>query len=180
MTKTCKSCGKDKPFTAEFFVRRLDRPRGSGLRGKCLECESIKNAEWVSRPEVKRRRNAMERERYRDPKRVQRKARYMYQFGMTIEDYDTLLEKQGGVCAVCKGEQSPPERRFCIDHCHLSGNVRGLLCFSCNVAIGHFRDSEDLMLSAIKYLRANENVVSVSLTREDGPVSQPHPTQKEI
>lgn len=51
-------------------------------------------------------------------------------YRITIEDYERLLESQGGVCAICK---TPPRSyRLAVDHCHDSGAVRGLLCVSCN------------------------------------------------
>lgn len=59
-----------------------------------------------------------------------------------------LLSRQGGVCAICKGE--PTDKHF--DHNHETGMVRGILCETCNCGIGYFRDSPDLMQNAIAYL----------------------------
>lgn len=52
------------------------------------------------------------------------------QRGMTIEDYDTLLESQRGVCKLCGA--APTTKRLAVDHCHETGRIRGLLCFMCN------------------------------------------------
>ena len=48
------------------------------------------------------------------------------------------------------------KRRLCVDHCHTTGNVRGLLCDTCNTALGKFRDNIDLLNEAIKYLKKYE------------------------
>jgi hypothetical protein len=55
---------------------------------------------------------------------------YRSRLGLTLDDYNRLLEAQGGVCAICGGK--PKTRRLHVDHDHKSGTVRGLLCFTCN------------------------------------------------
>jgi len=59
-------------------------------------------------------------------------------FGITIEEYDAMLTKQGGVCAICK--RPPNKNRLAVDHDHTTGEVRGLLCPSCNRAVGYFEN----------------------------------------
>src|SRR4051812_16041568 len=81
------------------------------------------------------------------------------QYGITMEQYDVLVIKQGGGCAIC-GERCSSGRRLAVDHDHscCSGSetcgkcVRGLLCGSCNLGIGKFKDSPRLLVSAIAYL----------------------------
>lgn len=71
--------------------------------------------------------------------------------GFTLADYKQLLQKQDGKCAICKC--GPPKgSRFCVDHCHESGYIRGLLCHSCNKGLGNFRDNQDYLKTAILYL----------------------------
>lgn len=74
---------------------------------------------------------------------------------MSISDYESMLERQGGVCAICMAPHD--EVRMCVDHCHDTGRVRGLLCSGCNSAIGLFKESESAMASAIEYLRSHAN-----------------------
>jgi hypothetical protein len=79
--------------------------------------------------------------------------------GFTEEDFDTMLKEQSGVCAICNNEETKAHKggdgvaRLCIDHCHTSGAVRGLLCSACNTGIGMFKDSPSTMQSAIEYLK---------------------------
>lgn len=78
-----------------------------------------------------------------------------YRFGITEQQYDEMLEKQGHACAICKSKESGDKRtkRLAVDHCHTNGNIRGLLCAACNKAIGLMRDSPDLLKEAINYLK---------------------------
>ncbi len=72
-------------------------------------------------------------------------------YGLSPEALAGLIERQSGACAICR---LPPQRRaLSIDHCHKSGEIRGLLCERCNLAIGHLRDSPDLADVAAAYLR---------------------------
>lgn len=70
-------------------------------------------------------------------------------YGLSQDDFDSMIEHQGSGCAICA---SPFEKTPHIDHDHVTGAVRGLLCYSCNVAIGNFRDDPQLLLNAAKYL----------------------------
>lgn len=73
--------------------------------------------------------------------------------GLTLEDYDRVVKRHGGVCDICGG---PPDGRwstFTLDHCHKTGVLRGLLCSKCNRGVGFFKDDPQLMQKAIKYLR---------------------------
>lgn len=75
------------------------------------------------------------------------------QYGLGFVEYNKMLEKQNGVCAICNS--TPPnhhKKRLNIDHCHTTGRVRGLLCDACNRALGLLKDSPELMLKAISYL----------------------------
>jgi len=70
-------------------------------------------------------------------------------YGLTPEQYQALLEKQGGRCALCN---EPFGRRVYIDHDHVTGVVRGLLHLKCNVGLGHFQDNPALLRAAAEYL----------------------------
>ncbi len=70
-------------------------------------------------------------------------------YGMSDDDRDALLARQGGVCAICKKKS---KRRLAVDHCHFCNKVRGLLCFKCNTGLGLFDDDTDRLRAAIAYL----------------------------
>jgi hypothetical protein len=80
-------------------------------------------------------------------------------YGLTVEQYNEMLQSQNGVCAICGGI-NPEGRNLCVDHNHITGKFRGLLCTTCNVALGGFKadsgDGIDILLSAISYLKNND------------------------
>lgn len=103
---------------------------------------------------AQRRRAAVKRYRKKHPdknRRERRGAQLKHYYGITQENYDRMLTKQGGVCASCG---DPPDKRCLdVDHCHITGRVRGLLCRSCNGGLGLFRDSITRLQQAIEYLK---------------------------
>ncbi len=79
--------------------------------------------------------------------------------GINIERYDAMLLEQNNLCAICKKPEtrrvknSEEIARLCIDHCHATLKVRGLLCFNCNVGLGKFLDDTQSLQNAIAYLK---------------------------
>lgn len=71
-------------------------------------------------------------------------------YRMSLEDYDRLLAKQDGCCAICAA--SLDGGRTHVDHDHRSGVVRGILCMACNIGLGHFRDNLNFVTQALAYL----------------------------
>ncbi len=127
----CKRCGTD--------MTKFPRDKRGRLRTVCDACKRPVQAGGRYNPEVHRR--------------SQLKTKY----GMTPEDYDRMVAAQGGRCAIC-GEEPPGDihqRSLHIDHDHLTGQVRGLLCSACNTGLGKFRDSPRMLLAAIGYLEAH-------------------------
>jgi len=81
----------------------------------------------------------------------------MKKYRLTIENYDKMLVAQNGVCAICG--HPPNWRCLSVDHNHITGNVRGLLCTNCNMMLGLVDDSIEILRSAIEYL--NHDVAHV-------------------
>lgn len=127
--KVCKKCGVDKNFVDFYFNR-------GSPRSQCKECVKASRREnWRKYPE---NRNVAKRQAWA------RKHKY----GLTELAYTTLLESQGGGCAICRGDF-----RLSVDHCHVTGKIRGILCGHCNRGLGGFRDNPDLVLGALNYLQ---------------------------
>jgi hypothetical protein len=72
-----------------------------------------------------------------------------YNYGLTPDEYQGMLEAQDGSCAICDG---PGTRRLAVDYCHSTLKIRGLLRDKCNLGLGLFQDSPALMKRAIDYL----------------------------
>ena len=85
-------------------------------------------------------------------------------YGLTLEQYDAMLAAQDGVCAIC-GEPRPEDRTLHVDHDHDTGEIRGLLCFKCNNALGDFNDDHDLFQRAAAYLDRDTELAEMARTR---------------
>ena len=77
-------------------------------------------------------------------------------FGISLDEYNTILGKQNGCCAICGISNNEiangKETRFSVDHDHKTGEIRGLLCGNCNRGVGNLKDSIETLKSAINYL----------------------------
>ncbi len=74
------------------------------------------------------------------------------QFNMPYDDYEKRVAEQDGKCEICGKAKEPDGKRLCVDHDHSTGEVRGLLCHSCNTGLGNFKDSPNSLARAISYL----------------------------
>jgi hypothetical protein len=72
-------------------------------------------------------------------------------YGISDEVFQQMVVDQGGRCLICRRK-----RKLCVDHCHTTGKVRGLLCQPCNKGIGALRDDPELVLRAAEYLLGGE------------------------
>jgi 5-methylcytosine-specific restriction endonuclease McrA len=89
------------------------------------------------------------------------RVRNLAQFGLTVEQYDAMHEAQGGVCAICKQPETSSRGgkvyRLAVDHNHNTGEVRGLLCFKCNSAMGSFEKRGVPLENVIRFLERDTN-----------------------
>lgn len=75
---------------------------------------------------------------------------------MSLEEYNALRSTQSGMCGICKTTTfNGVGKTLAVDHNHETGEVRGLLCHSCNTALGGFKDSTEFLFNAIKWLKSN-------------------------
>jgi len=167
--KVCIKCNQSKPLD-DFNWHN----RGKGQhRNFCKDCQNSWTRKHNQTPGAKDVRskwnenNAEKIQEYKDlykeldandvdraaKKKSYYRAYWLKQYGLTIDGYDKMLKDQDGKCKIC-GTIKPggKMKNFAVDHCHTTGKVRGLLCFSCNVSIGHFADDSDNLQKAIDYL----------------------------
>lgn len=111
----------------------------------------LKHKEKINKQVAEYRRNNPEK-----AKNTHWKGRIKRLYGITEEEYNNLLQKQNNTCAICnKVEISKYEgilRKLSVDHDHITGKVRGLLCDNCNRGIGHLQEDVDILKQAIKYV----------------------------
>lgn len=129
MDKACSSCKVEKP-TTDFFRNKRSR---DGFYCWCKPCTKKKARVYRLTHKPNRHWYHINRE-----------------FGMSKLEYELTLSYQKGVCAICK--RSPRGRVLHVDHDHVTGKVRGLLCDNCNHGLGKFKDSPGLLRIAADYL----------------------------
>ena len=135
--KTCTKCKQEKEDSE--FGKRYDHP--TKLLSWCRDCDRV------------RKRNAARKTLSNPEKRAATSYRQkLWTYGITHDEYQNLLAAHQGKCGVCSSESD-----LRIDHDHKTGAVRGLLCHHCNVALGHFKDSIDVLKNAIEYLCKNKS-----------------------
>lgn len=144
-SRRCSRCKQIKPNNCFGMIR----PRhGRSYRKRwCRECERLWHRDHNKKPH---------RQRQRHISAIARR-------GLTLEDYDAMLAAQNGVCAICSRPESIQlrtirgHRQLSIDHSHVTGAVRGLLCRACNTGIAQFDDNPVFLLAAIEYLNQHSN-----------------------
>lgn len=129
--KACIRCHIEKPFS-EYHK---DSGKKDGYHTTCKICSC-----------------AREQKRYHTNPVKDRNLKLLRKYGISHNNYLELLEAQNGRCAICGTDVPGGKGAFHVDHCHNSRQVRGLLCHSCNVGLGHFKDQESLLLKAALYL----------------------------
>lgn len=98
-----------------------------------------------------------ERKRARDAYSKRRQRALLKEFNLTIEQYDNMSLKQLGLCAVCKQPEtqvyrsSGRVRSLAVDHCHITGKIRKLLCGNCNAALGMLKENSKTIQSLLEY-----------------------------
>ena len=132
--KYCPACKKDKPID-EFYKRKRNK---NGYADYCKLCEH----------DYKKNRYATN-SKYRF-KIINNGLKCNH--NITPEEYILIYNAQEGKCAICGKSQSILKSALCIDHDHITGKFRGLLCTKCNIAVGNFDDSIINLKSAISYI----------------------------
>jgi hypothetical protein len=160
---TCRLCKRDRE--REAYRARAGYPNPIGrkplVRDRCRHGHSY--AEFGRWPngackQCLRLQGVANIPRYRDKRRGWK---LQHRYGITGAEYDALLAKQDGVCAIC-GNPPKPNKFLDIDHDHETLKVRGLLCNNCNQAIGRVKNSLTIARALVAYLEKEERSLQVS------------------
>ena len=136
-TKVCPQCKEKKPRTKKYFG--IDK---QGRMSWCRSCVSARAIVWGKQNRAKLDLN-------------RRRWRLKKLYNISMEEYDARLKAQGGVCAICRKAPTDSSGRFSIlhvDHDHVTGKVRDLICFTCNAGLGNMKDDPELLRTAASYL----------------------------
>lgn len=138
--KRCPKCGEVKPYSD--FAK--DSRKLGGVRWLCLVCQREMNRE----------------------RRCYWKSNIEYRYGMNNEAYAAMLRAQNGKCLICGADELDKRTKhpysLAVDHDHVTGEIRGLLCRACNRGLGFFQDSPALLARAIEYLNRSRSASDCS------------------
>ena len=130
--KECTKCGESKELT-EYHKNKQQK---NGLAPQCKVCKTANTIAY-----------------YEKNKEAVRLKLLTKNYGLTPAAYLKMYEGQGGCCAICNVEEKDaPKQRLSVDHDHTTGDVRALLCNTCNTGIGLLKDSPALLREAAAYL----------------------------
>lgn len=124
--KWCSSHGK-------YMLESLFRPKDKSW---CRECSNANSRKWYN-------------ENKEQALAIRKKGYLKRNYGITVEEHQKMLLKG---CLVC-GKANYGKRDLAIDHSHISGKIRGMLCGNCNMGLGLFQDNPELLIKAARYLR---------------------------
>lgn len=151
-----------RPSDNHFMMRRGNEPYGP------------KNFQWVEH--LRKRKDETGKQWYArkwaarmlaNPG-IERKRMFARKYGMTVEQYEDLVKSQDGKCAICEQPESSFDgktgslKNLCVDHCHNTGKIRGLLCFRCNATLGKLEDNPLLLRAMWDYLHEHSKIEVVT------------------
>jgi Recombination endonuclease VII len=160
--KKCSKCKQEK----ELIEFAKDKHNPDGLTYRCKECRNLHyNTYYKNNPEKQKLKNDSQKENrqkfYSSDKGIisSRKAHLKRSFGISLKQYNEMSESQNHICAICHcPENCYRNSVLSVDHDHKTGEIRGLLCSSCNRALGLLKDNITNLINAIKYLKKNEKI----------------------
>lgn len=163
--KECKKTRRSAKYCSRACVRHPSLPHSypsSPVELKCQQCERILPTDDFAYDRRLTYRGCRQQrcraccKKYRQEnaeaaRKVARRAK-LRKYGLTTTKFEAMLARQRNACAICRKILKPGQHH--IDHDHDSQLVRGILCFNCNAGLGHFRDNQQLLKKAVRYLEA--------------------------
>lgn len=144
--KDCRTCLDPKPLS-DFYNHRTTR---DGKSGECKLCTDVRNKKW--RAENRDRHNELNQHyRLRNPEKILA-ARILYKNKMTLEERNALFDRYEHRCGACNNKATD-KVPLCVDHCHDTLAIRGVLCRSCNAGLGFLGDQAEGVEKVLAYLK---------------------------
>jgi hypothetical protein len=151
-TKQCAKCEKTKPIQ-EFNLRYTN---STSYQSRCKSCVVEDNRVYWLTNKKKMKKNY---KNWTNKNPTHRKNnRLVSMYGITLDQYNQMVVVQNNKCAICKQPETVVDKttdktkELCVDHCHVTNKIRGLLCNSCNRGIGNLKDNPTVCRAASDYL----------------------------
>lgn len=147
MNDVVKICKKHGKLTENHtYIKRRQLPRKNTYI--CKICHNTRVKKYLLKN--KERIDKQRRNRWNPIKEKDRRLKRLY--NISLNEYNQMLQAQNEKCAICKTHYSQLHKKLNVDHDHISGKIRSLLCSDCNLGIGHLKDSIPRLKAAILYL----------------------------
>jgi len=162
--KRCVKCGSAGPFSK-------DKYNSDGLNKRCRSCVSEYSKKYYRKNYAAKIKDKKKQYKQQNAEKIITANRFRI-YGITQREFDNILSSQNGACKICKIKltlSGTSVTRACIDHCHKTNIVRGILCQQCNKGIGHFNDNPELMKAGADYLLLAQQRPEVSYQLKVGP-----------
>lgn len=139
---------------------KVRKSRSDANREKSKLRKDIREASKASRDNKKietiKRRSVIVSKKEGDVFYRHKNGRLLRQYGISLDEYNKILLEQNNACKICNKPETKMHKNIvtdlAVDHDHVTGKVRGLLCFNCNLGLGKFQDDPIILEKAIKYL----------------------------
>jgi nitrate/TMAO reductase-like tetraheme cytochrome c subunit len=153
--RQCNECGTLLEFTDTNFRPYRNKKGKTVIHKVCRECEREYTRVWYSKCDKKKlvRDRREYQTNYRIAHRTEIQDSYLKRrFGISRKEVNRMARKQNGECAICKKAFNEIKQSRQVDHDHVTGKVRGILCHKCNRGLGLFNDNPGTLLAAASYV----------------------------
>jgi hypothetical protein len=133
--KNCTKCREN----LELKCFNKDKRAKDGLHSSCRKCHDLCVRNWQSKNQDKIKDTTLKRK-----------------YGISLVDYNKMLELQNNSCYVCKIKQKDFKKMLYVDHCHTTGDVRKLLCETCNLTLGKVKENIEILQNLIDYIKEHK------------------------
>lgn len=149
--KVCWDCKLSKPLT-EYYNNKSAK---DGLNTQCKECNLAYRRKYYATNtqkclDVNKEYRALNKKSIKSQK-------LQYSYGISLEDYNRMKIEQNNKCSICSKDAANLNHKLNVDHCHVTGKIRGLLCRNCNTALGKFKDDCNILQNAINYIKRTQD-----------------------
>ena len=152
--KKCSKCKKLKGLN-EFYRNKANK---DGHTSWCKVCYVKRNDEMYKNNSVYKEKTLKQKREHAKKcydKEKERLRRLKKEYGLTITDFIKMLVSQRSVCKICGKPETAKDKNGCIrwlavDHCHVTGKIRGLLCASCNIRLFWLESSHKIWVNKAK------------------------------
>lgn len=145
-----------------YRQRNILRSEANDKNRTCITCRKLLSDDKYTKNELNKKWRTCrtcKKEYQQKRKEYSKNARLIAEYGITIDEYNLMLKKQKGLCAICGNIETKTHHKnnlimeLSVDHCHETKKVRALLCSKCNLILGNAMDDINILIKSIKYLK---------------------------